>query len=298
MSGSRCAVEMTGKKDWPTLLAVGVTLLLWASAFTGIKAGLAAYAPGQLALLRFLFGSAAMTLFARTRGVSLPALSDVPRILALGFCGFTVYHVFLNYGETTVSAGAASLIVAFTPVLTALLAVLFLGERFRVLGWVGVFVSISGVALISLGEGDGFALERGAAFLLVASVGSSLYSVFQKPLLRRYDAVALTTYGMIAGTLFMVLFLPGLPQAVGRAPLSATLAAAYLGVFPGAIAYSTWNFALSRTPASRLATSLYLSPVLAVVIAWLCLGEIPTALALTGGAVTLGGVILTNTRGR
>ncbi len=285
-------------RDWKPFFAVVVTLLLWASAFAGIKAGLSAYSPGQLALLRFLVGSASMVVLARLKGFGLPERKDFPRILAVGFLGFTVYHVFLNYGERTVSAGAASLIVSFTPVMTALLACFLLRERLRFLGWAGIAVSVSGVALISFGEGGGIALDPGSLLILLASLGSSLYNVFQKPLLKRYDPIAFTTYAMTAGTLFMLVFLPGLSGAIVRAPLEATLSVAYLGVFPGAIAYSTWTYALSRMPASRLATTLYLAPVLAIAIAWLWIGEIPTLLSLLGGVITLAGVVLTNTKGK
>ena len=96
----------------------------------------------------------------------------------------------------------------------------------------------------------------------------------------------------------MLVFLPGLAGAVRRAPLGATLSVVYLGIFPGAIAYSTWTYALSRMPASRLATSLYVSPVLAIAIAWLWIGELPKLLSLAGGAVTLAGVVLTNAKGK
>ena len=286
------------KEEWKALCAVAVTLLLWASAFAGIKAGLAAYSPGQLAFLRFIVGSASMALYAKARGFGLPEKRDVPTILRVGFLGFTVYHVFLNYGEQTVSAGAASLIVSFTPVITALLAVFLLKERLNLFGWAGITVSVAGVALISFGESGGIALGTGSLLVLVSSLGSSLYNVFQKPLLERYDPVAFTTYAMIAGTLFMLAFLPGLAGAVRRAPLGATLSVVYLGVFPGAIAYSTWTYALSRMPASRLATSLYVSPVLAIAIAWLWIGEIPTLMSLAGGAVTLAGVVITNAKGK
>ncbi len=289
---------MTTARDSKTILAISVTLLLWASAFAGIKAGLSAYSPGQLALLRFLVGSAAMVFFARLKGFGLPRREDIPRILLVGFLGFTVYHVFLNYGERTVSAGAASLIVSFTPVMTACLAVMLLGERLRFMGWIGIAVSVAGVTLISFGEGGAVALDPGSLLVLVSSLGSALYNVFQKPLLKRYDPIAFTTYAMVAGTLFMGVFLPGLPATIASAPPRATLAVVFLGVFPGAIAYTTWTYALSRMPASRLTTTLYISPVLAIAIAWFWIGEMPTFLSLAGGAITLAGVFLTHTRGR
>jgi len=86
--------------------------------------------------------------------------------------------------------------------------------------------------------------------------------------------------------------------AVRSAPLEATLAIVYLGVFPAALAYVTWTYALSRAPASIAASFLYLSPVLATLIAWAWLREVPIPLSLAGGGLSLCGVILVNTRGR
>ena len=69
-------------------------------------------------------------------------------------------------------------------------------------------------------------------------------------------------------------------------------------VFPAAIAYVLWNYALARLPASLLSSFLYLSPVLACFIAWLWLGEVPSLLTLVGGVVSILGVILVQTKGQ
>lgn len=196
------------------------------------------------------------------------------------------------------TAGAASLLIAFAPICTALLAIIFLGERLRVWGWLGIAVSFLGVVLIALGEGEGLRLDPGAFLILLAALSMSLYFVFQKRYLKKYSALQFTTYAIWAGTFFLLVFLPGLAQAIRAAPLDATLAVVYLGVFPAALAYVTWTYALSRAPASIVASFLNLSPVLAILIAWVWLEELPVILSLTGGFLSLYGVILVNTRGR
>ena len=123
------------------LIAVAITLLFWASAFAGIRAGLKAYSPGHLVLLRFIIASVGMAGYASLARMRMPEKSDLPVILILGFLGITGYHVPLVFGEVTVTAGAASLLIASGPIFTALLATLFLGERLKVWGWLGIGVN-------------------------------------------------------------------------------------------------------------------------------------------------------------
>ncbi|WP_293178466.1 DMT family transporter [Oceanithermus sp.] len=278
--------------------ALAVALLLWASAFAGIRAGLAGYGPFHLALLRFLVASVALLAYALVARIRPPRAADLPRIGVLGFFGITVYHLALNYGETTVSAGSASLLIASGPIFTAVLAVIFLGERLSAWGWVGITLGFAGVALIAWGEGEGLRFDPGAFWIVVAAFSTSLYFVFQKPLHRRYTPLEVTAYTLWAGTLWMLPFWPGLPAAVAGAPAAATWSVIYLGLGPAALAYVLWTYALSRLPASRVTSFLYLSPALAIVIAWLWLGEWPSALSLVGGGIAVLGVLVTNLWGR
>jgi drug/metabolite transporter (DMT)-like permease len=280
------------------LAAVAVTLLLWASAFAGIRAGLRGYDAGALVLLRFLIASAALAVYGRVTRMRGPERQDVPAIVLMGLLGITVYQVALTFGEVTVHAGSASFLVAAAPVITALFAVSFLGERLTGWGWAGLAAAFAGVGLIAFGDGEGLALEPGALLVLLAALATSAYFILQKRLLRRYSALALTTYGIWAGTVPMLVFLPDLLQQLGRAPATATAAVAYLGVFPAATAYVTWAYALSMSTASRAASFLFLSPVLATAIAWLWLGERPGAVAVMGGLLTLAGVVMVNLKGR
>ncbi|MHB0979455.1 MAG: DMT family transporter [Thermoleophilia bacterium] len=280
------------------LPALGVTVVLWASAFVGIRAVLGEYSPGELALLRFLVASAALGAYAASVRMPLPRPRDLPMIFLLGLLGVTVYHLGLNYGEVTVSAGAASLMIAAVPIFTALLATAFLKERLRPVGWIGILASFCGVALVALGEGDGMSFDPRAVLVLLAAVSGAHYFVLQKPLLRTYGPLRLTTYAIWAGTLPLLVFFPGMLRSLGTASAAATISVAYLGVFPAAIAYVTWNYALSRSPASLVASFLYLPPVLTILIAWVWIGELPTVLTVVGGVVAVLGVFIVNTRGR
>jgi len=279
-------------------VALGAAILFWASAFAGIRAGLEGYGPGHLALLRFLSAAVVLLGYAAVNRMRPPEARDLPIILLAGFLAFTVYHVALNYGETVVSAGAASVLINTAPIFTAVLSTVFLGERLRLLGWIGMAVSFCGVVIISASQGEGFRPVPEAFVILLAALSVSIYTVIQKPYLRKYGALNFTTYALLAGTLITLVFLPELFEEVRQAPVEATLAVVYLGIFPTAVAYVGFSYALSRRPASNTASFLFLVPALAFLIAWVWLGEVPAPGAVVGGAIVLLGVFVVNFRAR
>jgi len=281
-----------------TIVALTILVVLWASAFPAIKLGLEGLSPGHLTLARHLVASLVFVPFLLVfRARMLPRRADLPALLGLGFIGITVYHLSLNTGEQRVSAGATSLIIATAPALTAAIAWFVLRDRLGPLGWLGTGLGLLGVTLIVLGDGSralGLGLEPYAGLILLAAFATAWFAVLQHSLLRRYRPLEFTAFVTWAGTLPMLVFLPGLAEALagaGSLPLLATL---HLGVFPSAVAYTLFAVALSRAPATVVTAWLYLIPGFALLFSWWWLGEVPTVLTLVGGLVVVSGVVLVN----
>jgi drug/metabolite transporter (DMT)-like permease len=206
--------------------------------------------------------------------------------------------VALNWGEQHVDAGTAAMIVNIGPVLIAVLSGWLLHEGFPRRLLAGLAVSFTGAVVVGLSEsGGGRAPLLGVGACLLAAVSYAVAVVSQKPALRHASALQVTMFGCFVGTLATLPFAGQLVSQAAAAPLSATLNLVYLGVFPTALAFTTWAYALSRTTAGKMGATTYLVPTLVVLMSWAILGETPQMLAVAGGALCLAGVAISRRRG-
>lgn len=281
------------------LLAAGITVTLWASAFVSIRFAGQYYEPGSLALGRLLAASAVLVAILLIRREGLPPRAAWPGIAGSGVVWFGVYMVALNAGEQEVDAGTAAMLVNVGPIVVALLGGWFLGEGFPQRLLAGMALSFGGAVVVGLSMTDGGrASVIGVLLCLLAALSYGIGVPMQKPALRHASALQVTTFGCLAGTLACLPFAGSLITDVATAPLSATLNMVYLGIFPTALAFTTWAYALARTTAGKMGATTYLVPGIVVLMSWAALGEVPGWLTLVGGALCLAGVAVARSRQR
>jgi drug/metabolite transporter (DMT)-like permease len=289
-------VEKTERSALP-LAAVSVTLLLWASAFVAIRHLGVAFSPGSLSLGRLLVGTLALGVVLFTRGWSRPSWADWLRMVAIGLLWFGLYNVALNAGERRVDAGTAALLIQLSPLLVAVLAAVFLDERPTIALGVGLLVAFAGVVLIATSTSDGGGRDLvGVGLCLLSAAAYAISLVLQKPLVSRLPAIQVTWTACAVGTVACLPFAGDLVSDVRAAGAADIGWMVYLGLFPTAIAFSTYAFALRHMNAGNLSVTTYLVPPITVLISWLALSEAPPTLAYVGGALCLLGVAITRRR--
>ena len=276
------------------LVAALVTVVLWASAFVGIRAAGEDLSPGALSLGRLAVGSALLGVFVLLQRGRLPGRRDWPGIVVCGVLWFGLYNLALNEAEQRVDAGTAAMLVNVGPILIALLAGWLLREGFPRALVAGCAVAFAGAVVIGLATSErGVAASWGAVLCVAAAAFYAGGVVAQKPLLSRASALHVTWLAATTGLVVCLPFAATLADEVGDADASSIAWMVYLGVFPTAIGFLTWAYALSRTTAGRMGATTYLVPPIAILIGWAMLGESPETLAFLGGALCLGGVVIT-----
>jgi drug/metabolite transporter (DMT)-like permease len=294
--------------------AAAVTVVLWASAFVAIRSAGGHFSPGALALGRLLVASLALSVMWLISGDGWPPRAAWPGIAGSGLLWFGLYMVTLNWGEREVDAGTAAMVVTIGPILIALLGGWLLREGFpRRLG-AGMAVSLAGAIVVGVSESassgsassgsassgahGGQSPLLGVALCVVAAVCYAAGVVLQKPALGHASAVQVTTFGCFTGTVACLPFAGQLISQLGSAPASDTLNVVYLGLFPTMLGFTTWAYALARTPSGKMGATTYAVPGLVVVMSWLILGQVPRWLTLAGGALCLAGVAVSRGRKR
>lgn len=304
--GIRTSTDASTGTDAPkkqgalVLIAALVTVVLWASAFIGIRGAGPHFDPGALALLRMAVGTAVLTIIAIRHGIRMPDRRHWLLIALWGIGWFCVYNLALNSAELTLDAGTAAMVVNLAPLMVVVFSGLFLREGFPKPLVIGAPIAFLGVVLIGMNSSTSAGPDiTGLLLALLAAVMYAGCTLVQKRLLTSgVDPTTLTWLGAGIGTIALLPWLGGLIGSLQTAPLDATLWVVYLGIFPTAIAFTTWAYVLQRSTAGQTSATTYVVPAIAILMSWAILGEVPTPLMFLGGALCLLGVMITRLRWR
>ena len=277
-----------------------VSVVSWAVNYPATRYVLPYYSPFSIAMMRFFLSSIILISIAVVKKTRLPDKKDLPMIAFCGFCGLFLFTILLNVGVTYVVSGVGSFIINSTPIFTLILSRLFLKETVKPACWVGVLLSFCGLASVMASQMVGFSLNIGVFLLLLGAIAQSSYNVVQRGLLRTYTFFEAVLYSIVPATVLFLLFIPNVVSDLRSGPpLDASLILILIGIFPGAVAYLSWGYALSKTDkTAHVTVFLYLIPFIAALIGFLWLGETMTIWAFIGGIVIVAGMILTNTLGK
>jgi len=277
--------------------ALSLMVLVWGVNFAVVKNALAVFEPLAFNALRFVVASVFVGIVLRVQGaLTLPERRHLVRIVALGLLGNVAYQMCFILGLARTRAGSAALILALTPILTAFFSMLTGHERPGWRTWGGAALSVLGIALVT---GAGALLEGrealiGNLILVVAAAVWAVYTVGARPMVERYGSIQTTAWTLWVGTVGLVAL--GMP-ALLRQRWDEVGAEAWGGMFFSALfaiglAYLIWYRGVERIGNTRTAIFSNLTPVVAMIAAAVLLKESPTAWAVLGAVLTLGGVMV------
>lgn len=278
-----------------TFLSYLFTIILWGSAFPIIKIALNDFSAESLSAFRLILATIILLPFVIIKKLPTPELRDIPVIFILGFCGFVIYHTALNFGETLISAGISGILVSTTPIFSSALAYMFLKGHFSKWNWLSSLVAFIGISIISISKDDYTTINvLGVFIILLASFSESLYFTFQKKYIEKYGFIAFTLYTIMASSPFMLIFIPEIINDIHGATFTSIVSVLYLAIFPTIIPYVLLAYIVKSVGVSDATMSLYLTPIVSLLLSYLLLDELPTTLAIIGGIITLLGVSLSN----
>lgn len=295
---SSTAVGETGKGRFASLRGQArayslliILSIIWGLAFDAISVAVTLLSPVNLTLLRWFVAAAGYLVILPFLGKTKIKFEtkDLPRLLVISFANVPLYHLSLNFGETTVSAGVAGLLVALGPVFIVLLSRVSLKEKIGKRLATALIIATLGTILISIPELTGPSGSIIGVFeVILTAVAYALFAVLSKPLVTKYGALPVA---IRAGTIGTVMLLPLLSQnffsQVARLSAIGWLAVFYLSILSTVLGYSMFYTLVSRGTVSRLSVQLYLIPIVSVIGGALLLGQKVTVFTIVGGATLL-----------
>ncbi|MGH9827526.1 MAG: DMT family transporter, partial [Blastocatellia bacterium] len=272
--------------------------LVWGVNYVVIKHALEDLIPINFTALRLAIASVVMVAVTRLSGRDFRIdRKDLPKIFAIGILANVIYQALFISGMSMSRAGNASLILASSPLFTAMIGRLRKTELFSAGSVIGLLMAFGGLALIvTLGHtnNEGSDSILGDGLLLVGASCWAGYTVATKGLVHRYGAIKATTLVMLAGTpILMLVSAPSLYHQNWRGIRPVSWGGlAFSACFAIAFAYIVWSHGIQKIGSTRTSVYSNIIPISTLLIAWPTLGEVPLPGQIAGGIVVITGLYL------
>ncbi len=286
------------KKIKINLLSIG-TVFFWSLAFPFSKVAMQHFSPYALGFLRVCIASVTLLIIGKFAGNRLPKFKDLGWLFLAGACGFGIYLFAFNRGIQTLTSASSSIVIALTPVMTAVLAHYLYSEKINKLGWTMLFTAFSGVVIMMLWDGA-LSINTGMLWTLGASVVFCAYNILNRKLSAMgYKAIEIVAYSMISAIIVLSPFSFQGARELMSASTKDIAVLLMLGVLSSALAYYLWSLALTMTEKTSDVTNYsFLTPFVATLMGSIVLDEIPGMGTIIGGIIIIASIIVFSKKGK
>lgn len=273
---------------------------IWAVNYTVVKYGTRTVPPLAYNAVRIVMATVALLVIGRARSHERPARSDLIALLAIGALGNGIYQFCFIEGLARSRAGTVALTLAASPALVAIAGRLFRVERVGPKGWAGIALQLVGIGFVLFGSvvhssGDDTLL--GSAFIVAGSVCWALFAVLIKPYTERLSGINVGAYSLAGGAAFVTLV--GMPSIIATdwraVAVPVWTAIVYSGIGALVVGNLIWYHGVSRIGPTRVSMFSNLQPLIALAVAWIVLGEVPTIWQGLGAGSIMTGLVITRT---
>ena len=282
-----------------SVLLSTATILLWGMAFPVTKIAQGHFSTYPLGFFRCLTGAVALLLMGKFFNLRAPKIKDIPILFLSGALGFSVYLIAFNTGLLTLTAATSSIVIAITPILTAIVASFLFKEKINTIGWISIACAFVGVLVLMLWEGV-LSINIGLIWTLGAAIVFCGYNILSRHLLKRgFTSYEITTYSMLTGAIMFSFCIKGGITELQTSSAIHVGAILFLAILPSALGFVLWGKAMllvERT--SEVTNFMFVTPLVSTVFGFILLKEVPNLGTFVGGGIIIASIVVFNLKGK
>ena len=277
------------------------TILMWASAYPLTKIAQTHFTPVPISFVRSFIAGFLMLIIGRMNGMKLPQKKHIPLFLVSGAFGYVIYTIAMNIGLQTLPSATCSLLVATSPIMTAIIAAKVYNEKINLVSWCAILIAFAGVAILLLWDSRGaFTIDAAMLWMLLSAASWAGYNIMTRKLVALgYTSAQIACYSMLAAAFWLSFSaVDGFRETV-TAGWVHILSLLYLAVISNALGCILWGKAMAYAEkTSEVANFMFLSPLLSAMMSFILLKEVPGMGTFIGGVVIISGLLLFNLKGQ